>query len=250
MSCPYHVSCSEAEACRDATNAAARALIAADLNAYLGRNPNGTFISWIASLHPENVHLDSRMWIEGNDWLVVWRDAVVNGLAQEKKPPAKVAVDSDMLAWAAAQKAKALMAENETLMDEIGNSPGNNDNQSQDGLVKGDGSSLPSIDVKVYDIKTENDDKNNDPVGNNSDNTKNESNQEPRASWHSWFTSRVPGGGEAAASNSGRVKTKEEAAAELALRALQDPQEPNSPRRNYFNNDEAIDPRIEDALES
>jgi hypothetical protein len=52
---------SEAEACRDATNAAARELIAADLNAFLTRNPNGTFIGWIASLHPENVHLDSRM---------------------------------------------------------------------------------------------------------------------------------------------------------------------------------------------
>ena len=48
----------EAEDLRDATNAAARALVAADLASFLGANPDGTFVGWIASLHPENVHLD------------------------------------------------------------------------------------------------------------------------------------------------------------------------------------------------
>ena len=67
----------DAELLRDATNAAARQLVREDLTAYLEANPGprGSFVGWIASLHPENVHLDSRMWIEGNDWLEAWREA-------------------------------------------------------------------------------------------------------------------------------------------------------------------------------
>ena len=67
----------DAETLRDATNAAARLLVRDDLASYLAANPGprGSFVGWIASLHPENVHLDSRMWIEGNDWLEAWRAA-------------------------------------------------------------------------------------------------------------------------------------------------------------------------------
>jgi len=56
------------KAMRAASNAASRALIAEHLREFRQRNPDATFVSWIASLHPENVQLDNRMSIPGNDW--------------------------------------------------------------------------------------------------------------------------------------------------------------------------------------
>jgi hypothetical protein len=81
----------EAESLRDASNAAARLLVREDLASYLVANPGprGTFVGWIASLHPENVHLDARMWIEGNDWLEAWRAAKGTGAAKGQQSHAE-----------------------------------------------------------------------------------------------------------------------------------------------------------------
>eukprot|EP00440_Ansanella_granifera_P035475 gb/GFBE01038480.1/.p1 GENE.gb/GFBE01038480.1/~~gb/GFBE01038480.1/.p1 ORF type:complete len:152 (+),score=15.58 gb/GFBE01038480.1/:1-456(+) len=54
------------------TNAAARQVIIDHLEEHLLRNPDASYASWIAALHPDNVQLDQRLLQEGNEWLEVW----------------------------------------------------------------------------------------------------------------------------------------------------------------------------------
>ena len=59
------------EQMRAASNAASQAMINEHLQEYRARNPDASYVSWIASLHPENVTIDHRMRIPGNNWLEV-----------------------------------------------------------------------------------------------------------------------------------------------------------------------------------
>merc|ERR1712066_123743 len=61
-----------------ATRQFAHAQVVQHLQDYLRRNPNATYTSWLASLHPENVQLDPRLMNEGNTWQVVWEQATAD----------------------------------------------------------------------------------------------------------------------------------------------------------------------------
>ena len=60
------------EEMRAASNAASQAMITEHLQQYSARNPDASYVSWIASLHPENITVDHRMRIPGNHWLQVF----------------------------------------------------------------------------------------------------------------------------------------------------------------------------------
>ncbi|KAK3260484.1 hypothetical protein CYMTET_30557 [Cymbomonas tetramitiformis] len=69
----------EAQRVVEESKQASKLLIRDHLSEHLARNPDSTFVSWIAALHPENVALDPRLEIhEGNEWLDVWQE-VSNG---------------------------------------------------------------------------------------------------------------------------------------------------------------------------
>ena len=46
---------------RDEAVDACREMIRGHLSDHLIRNPDATFVSWIAALHPENVEMDARL---------------------------------------------------------------------------------------------------------------------------------------------------------------------------------------------
>lgn len=65
--------------CQEAAEAArqqGRNMIRSHLQDHLVRNPQSTFVTWIATLHPENatVSIDPRFFIPGNPWLTVYED--------------------------------------------------------------------------------------------------------------------------------------------------------------------------------
>merc|ERR1719440_217717 len=63
----------EAQALMRETAEASRQLMLKHLEEHLIRNPDSTYTSWIAALHPENVQLDQRMSQDGNEWLRAWQ---------------------------------------------------------------------------------------------------------------------------------------------------------------------------------
>lgn len=64
---------------RTASIQTARALIREHLSEHLIQNPNATYTSWIAALHPENVQVDPRLLNDGNPWISVWEEAAGGG---------------------------------------------------------------------------------------------------------------------------------------------------------------------------
>jgi len=65
----------DAVAVREASEAACRDLLRSHLKDYVRANgPNSNFKAWIATLHPENVTLDSRMWMDESEQLQLWRE--------------------------------------------------------------------------------------------------------------------------------------------------------------------------------
>lgn len=69
----------EAERQRTEAVEAATNVIRDHLSNHLVSNPEATYTSWIAALHPENVTLDSRLLNTGNPWLEVWQEATGGG---------------------------------------------------------------------------------------------------------------------------------------------------------------------------
>jgi hypothetical protein len=52
-----------------------RQVIRSHLAQHLANNPDASYVSWIAALHPENVKLDPRLCgDQGNEWLNVWKE--------------------------------------------------------------------------------------------------------------------------------------------------------------------------------
>ena len=72
---------SDSDAAARAAAAAAREAGIADIRnhceQHLSTNPSSSYVTWIATLHPENaqVTIDPRFLIEGNPWLVVYEEA-------------------------------------------------------------------------------------------------------------------------------------------------------------------------------
>ena len=66
----------EAEALALAAREESIANIRQHCESHLSLNPTGTYVSWIATLHPENAHvnIDSRFVIPDNPWLTVWQE--------------------------------------------------------------------------------------------------------------------------------------------------------------------------------
>ena len=77
---------------------ASRRLMLDHLGEHLLRNPDATYASWIAALHPDNVQLDHRLVQEGNEWLSAWQCAT-----GDAPPIARVmhckSKDSSTLLW-------------------------------------------------------------------------------------------------------------------------------------------------------
>ena len=53
------------------------AVISQHCHNHLSNNPDSSYVTWIACLHPENAHvsIDPRFLIEGNPWLTVYEEA-------------------------------------------------------------------------------------------------------------------------------------------------------------------------------
>lgn len=53
-------------------------LIRAHLQSHLVQNPSSSYVTWIATLHPENAHvtIDQRFLIPGNPWLTVYQETI------------------------------------------------------------------------------------------------------------------------------------------------------------------------------
>eukprot|EP00550_Attheya_septentrionalis_P004534 CAMPEP_0198285348 /NCGR_PEP_ID=MMETSP1449-20131203/4670_1 /TAXON_ID=420275 /ORGANISM="Attheya septentrionalis, Strain CCMP2084" /LENGTH=323 /DNA_ID=CAMNT_0043982753 /DNA_START=44 /DNA_END=1015 /DNA_ORIENTATION=- len=73
-------------------------LIRDHLEEHLANNPSSTYVTWIATLHPENatVTIDERFLIPNNPWLVVYAEAVEQNKFPPKEQdvsPAKKSVD-------------------------------------------------------------------------------------------------------------------------------------------------------------
>jgi hypothetical protein len=94
----------DADRAHHAEAAAARAqgtdLIRHHLNHHLEQNPHSTYVTWIATLHPENavVAIDPRFLIPNNPWLTVYEDAVQhhrsNSSNDDGTPTSAVIIDS------------------------------------------------------------------------------------------------------------------------------------------------------------
>lgn len=67
----------EAQAVAVAAREEATDSIREHCESHLSLNPDSSYVSWIATLHPENAHvtIDSRFMIPGNPWLTVWEEA-------------------------------------------------------------------------------------------------------------------------------------------------------------------------------
>ena len=48
--------------------------------------PDANFKAWVATLHPENVTLDSRLWLEESEQLRMWRES--GGVVHDRPSPA------------------------------------------------------------------------------------------------------------------------------------------------------------------
>jgi len=59
------------------TNEASQSIIRAHLQRHLEQNPDASYKSWIAALHPENVTVDPRLSRDSpeNAWMNIWREA-------------------------------------------------------------------------------------------------------------------------------------------------------------------------------
>lgn len=75
----------EAATAKAESREASRSIIREHLQRHMETNPTGSFTSWIAALHPENVTVDPRIAndSEGNDWMRIWREAHGEATAQE-----------------------------------------------------------------------------------------------------------------------------------------------------------------------
>uniref|UniRef100_A0A7S1Y4M9 Transmembrane protein n=1 Tax=Grammatophora oceanica TaxID=210454 RepID=A0A7S1Y4M9_9STRA len=58
------------------------AMIREHLSSHLEQNPNSTYVTWVACLHPENatVAIDPRFYVPGNPWMTVFEEAKANEL--------------------------------------------------------------------------------------------------------------------------------------------------------------------------
>ena len=67
----------EAQAVVESSRARGIANIREHCSQHLSLNPNSSYVTWIATLHPENAHvtIDPRFMIEGNPWLTVYEEA-------------------------------------------------------------------------------------------------------------------------------------------------------------------------------
>ena len=63
----------DAQAIRAASEEACRDVMRRHLQDYLRANgPNASYQAWIATLHPENVTMDARLWLEDSEQLKIW----------------------------------------------------------------------------------------------------------------------------------------------------------------------------------
>jgi hypothetical protein len=59
--------------------AAGKRMMLDHLDEFSSRNPEGSFISWIAELHPENLKLDSRVDRPDSEWRKMWEEHARSG---------------------------------------------------------------------------------------------------------------------------------------------------------------------------
>ena len=72
-----------------ASEAACREVMRKHLKDYMHANGcNANFKAWIATLHPENVQLDRRMWLDQGEQITLWRE--LNGNDAPPPSPSKV----------------------------------------------------------------------------------------------------------------------------------------------------------------
>jgi hypothetical protein len=88
----------------DAAAQAARArrigtnIVRSHLQTHLDNNPDSSFMTWIATLHPENasVTIDERFFIPGNPWQTVYQEAITMAeRPQRPQPPHRQTMQSD-----------------------------------------------------------------------------------------------------------------------------------------------------------
>ena len=71
-----------------ASEAACREVMRKHLKEYVRANGcNANFKAWIATLHPENVQLDQRMWLDQGEQMMLWRQMTGNDEAKTADAP-------------------------------------------------------------------------------------------------------------------------------------------------------------------
>eukprot|EP01083_Nonionella_stella_P145499 456041_1 len=68
----------EAQATASAAQQEGISVIREHCEQHLSLNPNSSYVTWIATIHPENaaVSIDPRFLISGNPWLTVYNEAI------------------------------------------------------------------------------------------------------------------------------------------------------------------------------
>jgi hypothetical protein len=73
-----------------ASEAACREVMRKHLKDYMHANGcNANFKAWIATLHPENVQLDQRMWLDQGEQITLWRELSGNDAPPPSPPKAR-----------------------------------------------------------------------------------------------------------------------------------------------------------------
>ena len=73
-----------------ASEAACREVMRKHLKEYMRANGcNANFKAWIATLHPENVQLDQRMWLDQGEQITLWRELSGNDAPPPSPPKAR-----------------------------------------------------------------------------------------------------------------------------------------------------------------
>ena len=91
-----------------ASEAACREVMRKHLKDYMHANGcNANFKAWIATLHPENVQLDQRMWLDQGEQITLWRELSGND-APPPSPPKTRAPDAPPPSTPKARSAESL----------------------------------------------------------------------------------------------------------------------------------------------
>jgi hypothetical protein len=145
-----------------ASEAACREVMRKHLKDYMHANGcNANFKAWIATLHPENVQLDQRMWLDQGEQITLWRELSGND-APPPSPPKVRAPDAPSTLTPTARSAESPSSSLPVLDLKLSELKGRDPDDAPmatlrkgapDSLRRKTVGSLPELDLKLSELK-------------------------------------------------------------------------------------------------